>query len=147
VLNSIDESNEKLIIRELKEIERYGKRKIGILGLSFKAGTDDMRNSPIIQIVESLYGKGYEVRIYDKNVSLSRIIGKNKSVVEEKLPHISTMLKDNIDEVTKWAELLVIANKDDQFSSIDLKNDDQIVIDLVRIKALEIHANYNGLWW
>ena len=146
VLNAIQESNEKLIVREMKAIESLGKRKVGILGLSFKAGTDDMRNSPIIHIIESLYGKGYDVRIYDKNVSLSRIIGKNKSVVQEKLPHISTMLKDNIDEVKDWAEVLVISNKDEQFGQI-VPKDNQTIIDLVRIKELEHYANYNGLWW
>ena len=146
VLNAISESNERLISCELKEVERLGKKKVGVLGLSFKAGTDDMRNSPIIHIIESLAGKGYDIRIYDKNVSLSRIIGKNKSVVEEKLPHISTMLKDNIREVTDWAEVLIIANKDEQFGELAL-NDEQAIIDLVRIKQLERHPNYKGLWW
>jgi len=146
VLNAIEESNEKLIDKELQVIEGLGKKKIGILGLSFKAGTDDMRNSPIIHIIESLYGKGYDVRIYDKNVSLSRIIGKNKSVVQEKLPHISTMLKDNIDEVKDWAEVLVISNKDEQFEKIVPKYS-QIIIDLVRIHELEHFPNYIGLWW
>ena len=146
VLNAIEESNGKLISREMMVIEKLGKKKIGILGLSFKAGTDDMRNSPIIHIIESLYGKGYDVRIYDKNVSLSRIIGKNKSVVQEKLPHISTMLKDNLDEVKNWAEVLVISNKDEQFSKI-VPDNNQIIIDLVRIKELEHYYGYNGLWW
>ena len=116
------------------------------MGLSFKAGTDDMRNSPIIHIIESLYGKGYDIRVYDKNVSLSRIIGKNKSVVQEKLPHISTMLKDNINEVKDWAEVLVISNKDEQFGRI-VPDKSQIIIDLVRIQELEHFPNYKGLWW
>ena len=146
VLNAIEESNEKLVAREMRTIEGLGKRKIGILGLSFKAGTDDMRNSPIIHIIESLYGKGYDIRVYDKNVSLSRIIGKNKSVVQEKLPHISTMLKDNINEVKDWAEVLVISNKDEQFGRI-VPDKSQIIIDLVRIQELEHFPNYKGLWW
>lgn len=146
VLNSIEESNTKLIENEIKKIEAIGKRKIGVLGLSFKAGTDDMRNSPIIQVIESLYGKGYDVRIFDKNVSLSRIIGKNKSVVEEHLPHISSMLKDNMEEVTNWAEVLVVTYKDALFTSIQPR-EEQVVIDLVRMKELAGLPCYNGLWW
>lgn len=146
VLNSIEESNTLLIENEIKKIEAIGKRKIGVLGLSFKAGTDDMRNSPIIQVIESLYGKGYNVRIFDKNVSLSRIIGKNKSVVQEKLPHISSMLKDKMEDVTEWAEVLIVTYKDTLFAEIQ-PQEGQVIIDLVRMKELENLPNYNGLWW
>ena len=146
VLNAISPSNSMLIERQTEAIEKFGKKKIGVLGLSFKAGTDDMRNSPIIHIIESLHGKGFEVKIFDKNVSLSRIIGKNKSVIEERLPHLSTMLIDNMEEVTDWADVLIIANKDSKFSEIVTKPE-QIIVDLVRVKELEKYNNYNGLWW
>lgn len=146
VLNAISPSNSTLIERQTEAIEKFGKKKIGVLGLSFKAGTDDMRNSPIIHIIESLHGKGFEVKIFDKNVSLSRIIGKNKSVIEERLPHLSTMLIDNMEEVTDWADVLIIANKDSRFSEIVTKPE-QIIVDLVRVKELEKYNNYNGLWW
>ena len=146
VLNAISPSNSTLIERQTEAIEKFGKKKIGVLGLSFKAGTDDMRNSPIIHIIESLHGKGFDVKIFDKNVSLSRIIGKNKSVIEERLPHLSTMLIDNIDDVTDWAEVLIIANKDPKFSEI-VPTPEQIIVDLVRVKELEKYNNYNGLWW
>ena len=146
VLNAISPSNSTLIERQTEAIEKFGKKKIGVLGLSFKAGTDDMRNSPIIHIIESLHGKGFEVKIFDKNVSLSRIIGKNKSVIEERLPHLSTMLIDNMEEVTDWADVLIIANKDSKFSEI-VPTPEQIIVDLVRVKELEKYNNYNGLWW
>lgn len=146
VLNAISPSNSTLIERQTEAIEKFGKKKIGVLGLSFKAGTDDMRNSPIIHIIESLHGKGFDVKIFDKNVSLSRIIGKNKSVIEERLPHLSTMLIDNIDDMTDWAEVLIIANKDPKFSEI-VPTPEQIIVDLVRVKELEKYNNYNGLWW
>ena len=146
VLNAISPSNSTLIERQTEAIEKFGKKKIGVLGLSFKAGTDDMRNSPIIHIIEALHGKGFEVKIFDKNVSLSRIIGKNKSVIEERLPHLSTMLIDNMEEVTDWADVLIIANKDSKFSEIVTKPE-QIIVDLVRVKELEKYNNYNGLWW
>lgn len=146
ILNAISESNSQLIRKEIAEIEGLGKKRIGILGLSFKTGTDDMRNSPIINIIEALHGKGYDLRIFDKNVSLSRIIGKNKSVVEERMPHISSMLKDDIEAITNWAEVIIIANNDPLFTGISVK-EAQIIVDLVRIKELEQLPMYHGLWW
>lgn len=146
VLASIDNSNQNHIQFAIKQIESYGKHKIGILGLSFKAGTDDMRNSPIINIIEYLFGKGYEIKIYDKNVSISRLIGKNKSVIMEKLPHLNSLLCDNIEDVTEWAEMLVISTKEDAFKHIKPK-ERQPLVDLVRIKELESANVYDGLCW
>lgn len=146
VLASIDESNQNHIQFAIKQIENSGKHKIGILGLSFKAGTDDMRNSPIVNIIEHLHGKGYEIKIYDKNVSISRLIGKNKSVIMEKLPHLNSLLCDNLDEVTDWAEMLVISTKEDSFKQLKPKAG-QPVFDLVRIKELEIMDGYCGVCW
>lgn len=146
VLASIDESNQNHIQFAIKQIESTGKKKIGVLGLSFKAGTDDMRNSPIVNIIEYLYGKGYEIKIYDKNVSISRLIGKNKSVIMEKLPHLNSLLCDKIEDVTEWAEMLVISTKEEAFKQLKPKAG-QPVFDLVRIKELENNNNYNGLCW
>lgn len=146
VLASIDESNQNHIQFAIKQIESTGKKKIGVLGLSFKAGTDDMRNSPIVNIIEYLYGKGYEIKIYDKNVSISRLIGKNKSVIMEKLPHLNSLLCDKIEDVTEWAEMLVISTKEESFKQLKPKAG-QPVFDLVRIKELENEDNYNGLCW
>jgi len=146
VLNAIDDSNVKHLNRVVQMIEHTQKRKIGVLGLSFKAGTDDMRNSPIVSIIENLSGKGCEVKIYDKNVALSRLIGKNKSVITEKLPHLNSMLQDSLQSVLAWAEVLVVANKEDEFKTLVL-SDKQIVIDLVRIPELEKQKNYKGLCW
>lgn len=146
VLASIDESNQNHIQFAIKQIESTGKKKIGVLGLSFKAGTDDMRNSPIVNIIEYLYGKGYEIKIYDKNVSISRLIGKNKSVIMEKLPHLNSLLCDKIEDVTNWAEMLVISTKEEAFKQLKPKAG-QPVFDLVRIKELENEDNYNGLCW
>ncbi|MDO5340877.1 MAG: nucleotide sugar dehydrogenase [Bacteroidia bacterium] len=146
VLNAIDESNQIHLQSAISYIENLGKRKIGVLGLSFKAGTDDMRNSPIVNVIEYLHGKGYEIKIYDKNVSISRLLGKNKSVIAEKLPHLNVMLQDNLEEVTDWAELLVVSNKDEVFKSIKPKKG-QIVYDLARVSELEDCEGYNGLCW
>lgn len=146
VLNVIDDSNRKHITRCVMEIEKSGCRKIGFLGLSFKAGTDDMRNSPIVNVIEYLHGKGYDIEIFDKNVSLSRLIGKNKSVISEKLPHLDKMLKDDLQAVCCHAELLVISNKDEQFKTLQLRPG-QKIFDLVRIKELESSPDYKGLCW
>lgn len=146
VLAAIDNSNQNHIQFAIKQIEKTGKRKIGILGLSFKAGTDDMRNSPIINIIEYLYGKGYEIKIFDKNVSLSRLIGKNKSVIMEKLPHLNSLLCDSMVDVVEWSDMLVISTRDDAFRYLQPKRG-QPVLDFVRILELEECELYNGLCW
>ena len=146
VLNAIEPSNNLHIQQVINYLNKVGKRKIGVLGLSFKAGTDDMRNSPIVNVIESMSGSGYEVKIYDKNVSISRLVGKNKSVIAEKLPHLDSMLRDRLSDVLDWAEVIVIANKDENFKDIRIK-DNQLLVDLVRIKELEGQNNYNGLCW
>ena len=146
VLNSIDKSNDIHIEQLIKKIEHLGKRKLAVLGLSFKAGTDDMRNSPIVSVIEALHGKGYEICIYDRNVSIARLIGKNKSVIAEKLPHLNRMLRDNLQEVVNDAEVIIIANRDPQFADINI-SDQQQIIDLVRIDKLEQKNNYYGICW
>lgn len=146
VLNVIEDSNNKHIQSVINLIEKTGKRKIGILGLSFKAGTDDMRNSPIVNVIEALYGKGYEIRIFDRNVSLSRLIGKNKSVITEKLPHLDNMLQDDLSLLVDWADVLVVSHKDKVFKSMSVRPE-QKIIDLVRIEELESFDNYSGLCW
>lgn len=146
VLNSIEESNQLVINKVVEKIISEKHCKIGVLGLSFKAGTDDMRNSPIINAIEILNGKGYKIKVFDKNVSISRLLGKNKRLIEEKLPHLNLMLQDRIETITEWAETIVITNKDESFRSLNLKND-QRIFDLVRISELEKLNNYEGLWW
>lgn len=146
VLNAIEPSNNIHIEQVIKRLQKTGKHKFGVLGLSFKAGTDDMRNSPIVNVIESLHGQGYEIKIYDKNVSISRLIGKNKSVIAEKLPHLDVLLQDNLQDVVDWAEVLIISNKEDDFKTIKTR-DNQEIFDLARIKELEDKEGYNGLCW
>jgi GDP-mannose 6-dehydrogenase len=146
VLNAIENSNDVQKANAFNLIEKTGKKKIGILGLSFKAGTDDLRYSPIVEVIERLYGKGYEIRIFDKNVVLSRLVGKNKSFIEEKLPHLSQMLSEDMDLVASWSEVLVITNKEEAFKHINPKPE-QVVIDLARIENLRKNENYEGICW
>ncbi|MHA1370978.1 MAG: nucleotide sugar dehydrogenase [Promethearchaeota archaeon] len=134
LLDSILKSNEKQVQRAINEIYRTGKKRIGLLGLSFKAGTDDLRESPNIRLIEVLLGKGLSVSIYDKYVSLAKIFGKNREFIEKQIPHIACLLTASIDEVIDRSEVIVIANSQTEFSKIrGLMRKDHILIDLVGI--------------
>ena len=99
VIQSILPSNNLQIQRAFDEVMDTGKKKIGLLGFSFKAGTDDLRESPIVILAEALLGKGLTLKIYDKNVSLARLVGSNKEYIEQQIPHLSSLLCTTIDEV------------------------------------------------
>ncbi len=94
------------------------KKKIGFYGISFKAGTDDLRFSPALELAERLLGKGYDIKIYDKYVNLSRLTGKNKEYIFNKLPHINKVLVENVNEFINSIEVLVIVNKDSDINNI-----------------------------
>jgi len=112
-------------------MKNFKEKKIGIIGLSFKENTDDLRNSPMIDIVEHLIGKGIEVSIFDKNIYMARIFGANKNYIINHIPHISSLLTDNLKELVKFSEIIVIANKEEKLlSSSDSLFRNKIVIDL-----------------
>ena len=144
VIDSIDESNRATIARLTGFLQDNPARRIGILGLSFKADTDDMRNSPIITVIESLREK--DVRIYDRNVSLSCLTGRNKSDLSRRLPSVAEMLTPSLEELVGWAEILVVANKDAEFRTITPRPG-QMIVDLVRLKELESLPGYYGFSW
>jgi GDP-mannose 6-dehydrogenase len=150
VLENIEKSNElqKNIVYE--QILNFNKEKVSFLGLSFKAGTDDLRNSPIIDIIERLLGKGFDVKIYDKNVHLSRLVGANKEYILKKIPYISKFLLDNPKEIIKNSDVIIVVNKEKEFTDILNKvPDDKIIYDLVNIdfKKKERKKNYFGIAW
>ena len=149
VLSSIEESNQVHIDYVLNLLISKNKKKIGFYGISFKAGTDDLRFSPALETVERLLGKGYDVKIYDKNVNLSRLIGKNKEYIFNKLPHINNLLMEDLEEFINSAEILVVVNKDNDIDKL-LNNDlsKVLVIDLVSVlEAKDNLANYEGICW
>lgn len=146
VLDAIDKSNEAHIQEALHLILSSNAQRIGVLGLSFKAGTDDMRNSPVVAIIRQLQEQGHEVRIYDRNVSASQLLGANKRSIQEKLPAFDRMLCPNLTDVVAWADAVVVANKDPEFRSLAL-SDGKPIIDLVRIQELEKETGYQGLCW
>jgi GDP-mannose 6-dehydrogenase len=150
MLNSLLSSNRLQVERAVNQVRRTGKKKIGVLGLSFKPGTDDLRESPIVSLIESLIGKGYSISIYDEEVSLARIHGANRRYIEHSIPHISTLLKERIEEVVDQSEVLVVAKKGKLFEeSVAGLNHGSIVIDLVRIFSHPTRrpAYYEGICW
>jgi GDP-mannose 6-dehydrogenase len=150
VLQAIFRSNELQARLGVEMVLRTGKRRIGILGLSFKAGTDDLRESPLVYLAETLLGKGYELKIYDENVFLARLMGANKQYIEKVIPHISSLLCSSIDEVLAASEVLVIGNRlTNPASLINGANRDYIIIDLARINetVAGMGKNYDGICW
>jgi len=131
-------------------ITKTKKKKIGIFGFSFKPGTDDLRESPMVELIETLLGKGYKISIYDKNVSIAKIFGANKEYIEKEIPHISSLMSSSIEKVLNDSEVLVIGNNSEEFKKIpQLMKSGQILIDLVRILngKNEAKSKYEGICW
>jgi GDP-mannose 6-dehydrogenase len=150
VLSSIINSNNVHMERALKMILDKGKKNIGVLGLSFKAGTDDLRESPGIILVENLIGKGYKLKIFDRNVNLAKLFGTNKEYLDDHIEHISKLLTDEIDELLDFAEIIVVTNQSKEFSDIikSRLKEHHTVIDLVRIaQDFKPSQNYEGICW
>jgi len=147
ILESIEASNKNQIDVAFNMVVNKGKKKIGILGLSFKKGTDDLRNSPAVELAEKLLGKGYEILIYDDKVNLSRLTGKNKEFISKRIPHISKLISDNLENVVSNSELLIVTNDDKIFKDLEKKFPDKIIIDLIRISKNKSSGNYNGICW
>jgi GDP-mannose 6-dehydrogenase len=149
VLKSIMTSNEKQIDIGLKMIMEKGNKKVGVLGFSFKAGTDDLRESPVVEIIERLLGKGYDVKIYDRNVNIASLVGGNRDYILNQIPHISRLMVNSMEEVIIHAKTIVIGNGANEFRSIvDQIHDDQKIVDFVRIEESLISNNgYDGICW
>ena len=149
LLHSLMESNRLQVGNVVNRIMGFGKRRIGFLGFSFKAGTDDLRESPIVEVIETLLGKGYAVKIYDRNVTIARLIGANQSYIEQRIPHIAAIMSETIDEVIEDCEVVVIGNRGDDFlDAIGRVSTDTIVYDLVRVeKNKTSEGNYIGIAW
>jgi GDP-mannose 6-dehydrogenase len=150
VIQSILPSNRIQIQHAFDQVMETGKKKIGLLGFSFKAGTDDLRESPLVILAEALLGKGLQLCIYDQNVSLARLVGANKEYIEQQIPHLSSLLCDSIDEVIEKAEVIVVGNSAPEFAdALTRCRGDQIIIDLVRlpIRGSRLAADYRGICW
>jgi GDP-mannose 6-dehydrogenase len=149
ILSAILPSNELQVAKGLQLIMEKGRRRIGILGFSFKEGTDDLRESPMIEIIERLTGKGYDVRVYDKNVHVASLVGANRDFILNRIPHISRLMVDNIDAILQHAETIVIGNKSLEFESVPQRlHTGQCLVDFVRISNYRTNnGEYSGICW
>ena len=132
LLDAIVPSNKAQVDRAVEAVLDTHRRRVGIVGLAFKAGTDDLRESPMVTLVETLIGKGCQVRIFDRNVSIARLVGANRRYIEEEIPHISSLMCDDLDAVLAHAEVLVIGNTDEDAARAAAASDRHVVIDLTR---------------
>jgi len=149
IITSILPSNEMQIARGLQLIMEKGHQRIGVLGFSFKAGTDDLRESPVIEVMERLIGKGYDLRIYDKNVNIAKLVGANRDFILNHIPHISRLMVEGIDAVLDHAQTVVIGNNDPDFRNVPERlRDDQVLVDFVRITGRRSEkGKYDGICW
>jgi len=150
MINAVLPSNALQIEYAIEQILETGHKRIGLLGFSFKAGTDDLRESPMVILAERLLGKGFQLAIYDKNVSMARLVGANKQYINEQIPHLSRHLRESIDDVIADSEVIVVGNHSPGFSEAVMRcRADQIVIDLVRLplEMAKVKAAYQGICW
>jgi GDP-mannose 6-dehydrogenase len=150
LLDSLVPSNEVQIQRVVDWVIEKKKKRIGVLGLSFKSDTDDLRESPIVKVVETLLGKGFNIAIYDSNVNLSKLVGANRSYIEQEIPHISSLMKKNVEEVLDQSDILLITNRGAGFDEVLTKlRREQVVLDLIRITqdSKLTTGVYEGIGW
>ena len=149
VLSSILPSNRLQIGRAVEMVVESGYKRVGVLGFSFKAGTDDLRESPMVTLIETLIGKGYELAIYDRDVSLARLVGANKEYIEREIPHISKLMRDSVEGVLNDSDVIIIGNQADEFRSVaERLRTDQQLIDLVHLfDGRTSSENYQGICW
>lgn len=148
LIDSIHKTNEIQILRAIKLLAKYRNKKMGFLGLSFKAGTDDLRNSPAVTVIEALLGKGCDISIYDKNINLAMLTGTNKEYIDSRIPHLAVLLKDDAKELVKESDVIIINNKEAEFVDLVKGIKDKILIDFVRLdEDILSNENYIGINW
>lgn len=151
ILSSVLASNEAHLRRTFELIAASGRRRVGVLGLAFKSGTDDLRESPLVDLTERLLGKGYELRVYDGTVALSRLVGSNREYLDAHLPHLSRLLADSPAEVIDHAEVCIVGTREpDVVEALTRADGDRLIVDLVRLPGSEERRGqpgYVGVGW
>ena len=148
ILDATMDANEEQLRRAYSMVAATGKRRIGIIGLSFKPETDDLRESPLVELAERLYGRGYDIRIYDPNIQVSKLTGANLQFVKAHLPHLTSLLTADVNEVIDHAEVFVLGNRDEAKRLLNIVQDDRPLIDLVRIDQARCSGDfYQGICW
>ena len=147
LLASLMDSNRNQVRQAFELVTRPGKRRIALLGLAFKAGSDDLRESPLLTLAEQLIGKGYELRIYDANVEHARRHGANRQYIEQQIPHVSALLRSDLQQVIDDAEVIVLGNNDERFArALDAGSGKQVV-DLVGFMNGTSDTHHQGICW
>jgi GDP-mannose 6-dehydrogenase len=149
VLSSILPSNRLQVDHAITQILETGRRRVGLLGFSFKDGTDDLRESPMVTLAEALIGKGLSLRIYDRHVALARLVGANKDYIEQQISHLSSLMVPTLDQVLDESDVIVIGTRSEEFADALMRlRPEQIAIDLVRLPLYgSVPSNYRGLCW
>ena len=148
MLGSVIRSNRGIIDRAVDMIDSYGEKRVGLLGLSFKAGTDDLRESPLVQLAETLLGKGYQLSIFDRNVEYARVHGANKDYINSRIPHVSSLLKPDLDEVLRDSEIVILGNRDKTYErALRAMPEDKKWIDLVGFLPHGANGGSQGIAW
>lgn len=150
MLASILASNRQHIDHAIAKVLASGYRRIGMIGLSFKTGTDDLRESPLVLLAEHFIGKGLSLSIYDPAVSLSHLLGANRRYIEQTIAHIGSLMRPNLEDVVQESELLVVALGDPRTAEALSRTvrKDQLLLDLVRLPNRDqLHCRYEGLCW
>jgi GDP-mannose 6-dehydrogenase len=149
VLNAILQSNAMQVRMGIQLIAALGKKRVGFLGMAFKPDTDDLRESPLVEVIETLLGKGYTIRIYDRNVATSRLIGANRRFIEERIPHLSSLIVEDASELAAQSEVVVVGYQSPEFVSVVARlRPDQAVVDLARLaRPVATPARYEGICW
>ena len=151
LLESLMPSNAEHVNRAVEMVMSTGKKKIAQLGLSFKAGTDDLRESPQVQLIKRLLGEGLDVKVWDEDVSLGRLAGANRQYIEEVIPHIGSVLSADLEGVLRTAEVVILGNKSASKAQLaKYLRPEQIVIDLIHLdktRRPEGAKTYEGICW
>lgn len=150
VLSAVLESNHRQIQKLIDKLVSYKGRSLGFLGLSFKGGTDDLRSSPIVEVIESMLGKGFNIKIHDQHVSLAKLMGANKEYIEKEIPHLSRLMCATGRELVEESDVIVVNHRDEAFKqALDHAKPGQVIIDLVRIadESKWDGCEYYGMCW
>lgn len=150
MLNALLDSNKRQILKVVNKLREFKGRSLGFLGLSFKAGTDDLRESPLVEVIETMLGKGFVVRVYDRYVSLGQLMGANKEYIEREIPHIASIMCGSADELLQTCDVIIVGYKDTEVKkTLDRVSDRHAVVDLVRAceGGLRGGGEYYGICW
>jgi GDP-mannose 6-dehydrogenase len=149
LIDSIGKTNEIQVQRAIKKLSKYFGKRILFLGISFKAGTDDLRNSPNVEVVENLLGRGFDIRIYDKNINMARLTGKNLDYITKKIPHLTELMQDgDLDNEISTADVIVIANKEPYFVEALKTCTGKVILDMVGLDdSIKESNDYHGINW